>query len=65
MSEPFASRREVIFATVSDLVSEFVYYGRKEDEMLPRGAIGEAVAAGEISVDEIVAAFRSGLEEAL
>ncbi len=65
MSEPFESRREVILATVDDLVSEFLYYGRKEDQTLPRGAIEEAVAAGEISVDEIAAAFSAGLRETL
>lgn len=65
MSEPTRSRRALIFATVSDLVSDFLYYDRKEDEALPRGAIEDAVAAGEIAVDEIVEAFRSGLVSAL
>jgi len=56
-------RRKNIENTVEDLVSNFLYYDRKEDEDLPRGAIEEAVAAGEITVDEIVALFRKGVEE--
>lgn len=63
MSEPVRSRRDLIFATVSDLVGEFLWDGRKEDEELPRGAIEDAVAAGEVTVDEIVEAFRAGLTE--
>ena len=50
-----------IMATISDAVSCFLYYDRKEDSQLPRGAIEEAVERGEISVDEIVEAFRSEL----
>ena len=49
-------------ATVSDLVGGFMYYDRKEDEDLPRGAIEAAIAAGEITTDEIVAEFRRHLE---
>lgn len=59
------SRRLHIIATTSDLVGEFVYYGRREDEDLPRGAIEEAIAAGETSVDEICAVFRAYLEKGL
>lgn len=53
------TRRDNILNTISDLVSDFLYYDRKEDPTLPRGAIEEAVAAGEISIDEIVAKFRA------
>ena len=55
-------RREHIRARVSDLVSELMYYGRKEDEELPRGAIEAAVAAGEITTDEIVGLFAEELQ---
>lgn len=51
------SRRETILDTVSDLVSGFLYYDRKEDDDLPRGAVEEAIANGEITGEEIVAAF--------
>lgn len=46
-----------IHNTISDLVSNFLYYDRKEDESLPRGEIEKAVAAGEITVEEIIAYF--------
>lgn len=53
--------REIILDTVTDLVSDFMYYDRKEDEELPHGAIEGAVERGEITVDEIVEAFRDKL----
>ncbi len=52
------TRRDVIMATVSDLVGELLFYGRKEDEDLPQGEIEAAIEAGEVSVDEIVEEFR-------
>jgi hypothetical protein len=39
------------------MVGDLLYYNRKEDEDLPRGAIEAAVAAGEITKQEIVDAF--------
>lgn len=51
--------------TISDMVSNFLYYDRKEDEDLPRGAIEEAIEAGEISIREIVEAFRNELNRGL
>ncbi len=55
------SRRELILAVVSDAVTDLMYYDRKEDEELPRGAIEEAVAAGEITYEEMVDKFREEL----
>lgn len=65
MSKPPAewTRRDWILASVADLASSFMYYDRKEDEDLPRGAIEEAVAAGEISTEEIVEEFKVGLRK--
>lgn len=57
------TRRDLILATVGDLVGELLYYGRREDEDLGRGEIEEAIAAGEITVDEIVSRFREKVEE--
>lgn len=59
------TRKQNILATVSDLVANFAYYDRKEDEELPRGEIEEAIQKGEITIDEIVECFRKELEEAL
>ena len=57
--------RQAILAAVSDLVGEFLYYGRKEDKELPRGAIDGAVKRGVVTVDEIVERFRQRLLEGL
>jgi hypothetical protein len=53
--------KQIILDTVSDLVADFLYYGRKEDELLPRGVIEAAVTSGQITVDEIVEHFRAEL----
>jgi len=53
--------RQIILDTVSDLAADLLYYDRKDDEELPRGAIEAAVARGEITVDEIVEHFRAQL----
>jgi hypothetical protein len=55
------SRKEQIVATVQDAVSDFLYYDRKEDSLLPRGAIEEALKANEITVKDIVVAFETAL----
>ena len=47
--------------TISDLVADFLYYDRKEDQELPRGAIEDMVASGETSWDEIAAKFKEEL----
>lgn len=60
-----ASRRDIILACVSDMVTDLLYYNRKEDEELPVGAIEEAVAAGEVSVDEILKMFEENLRAGL
>lgn len=58
-------RKETLLDEISDLVSKFLYYDRKEDEELPRGAIEEMIEEGEITVDEIIDAFASELREGL
>ncbi|MES2155859.1 MAG: hypothetical protein V4510_12055 [bacterium] len=58
-----ARRRGRILSLVSDTVADLLYYDRKEDSTVPVGAIDAAVAAGEITVDEITAAFRAALIE--
>jgi hypothetical protein len=59
------SRRETIVDTVKDSVSDLLYYDRKSDEDLPRGAIEEAITAGEITADEIVQVFQAALAKGL
>lgn len=59
------SPKKLVLTTVEDLVSNFLYYDRKDDEELPRGSIEELIAQGEITVDEIVDRFRSELEKGI
>lgn len=59
------TRRQHILDTVDDLVTNFLYYDRKEDEELPRGAIEAAIQSGEISVIEIVSYFSDKLKDGL
>ncbi len=54
--------KQQILNTISDLVSDFMCYDRKEDEDLPRGAVEQAVKDGIITVDEIVNEFRKELK---
>lgn len=53
--------KEKILNTVTDLVSNFAYYDRKEDDELPVGAIEQAIKDGVITLDEIVNHFRDQL----
>ena len=45
------------------MVSNLLYYDRKEDNELPRGVIEKAIKNGIISVDEIVALFEKELKK--
>ena len=59
------SKRSIIINAVDDMVSGLLYYDRKEDEDLPRGAIELAIKDKDISVDEIAAFFKAKLIEGL
>jgi len=49
--------KEIIENTIEDLVSDFLYYDRKEDEELPKGEIEKAIKEGIITKEEIVNKF--------
>jgi len=53
--------KESILATTHDLVSNFIYYDRKDDEELPRGAIEQAIKDDATLLDDIVNTFRTEL----
>ena len=57
--------KQIILDTASDLMANFLYYDRKEDEDLPIGVIEQTIRDGEITVDEIVSIFRQGIEESI
>lgn len=52
-----------IIAVVDDMVSDFLYYDRKEDEDLPRGAIEKSIKNGDITITEIVSRFEQQLRQ--
>jgi hypothetical protein len=57
--------KEIIEGTISDLVSGFLYYDRKEDEELPRGEIERLLDEGVITAEWIVEKFAEKLREYL
>lgn len=59
------TRKQRILDLISDGVGRLMYYDRKEDDELPRGAIEEAVSKGEITLDEMVAEFANELRNNL
>jgi len=50
---------------VKDLSSSLLYYDRKEDEELGKGEIEEAVASGEVTIDEMADCFKANLVQGL
>lgn len=59
------NKRDLILGTIEDLISDFLYYDRKEDEELLRGDIEEAIKSGEITVEEMVEKFSNDLKKYL
>jgi hypothetical protein len=59
------TRKKLILNAIGTTVADFLYYNRKNDEDLPLDAIEAAITLGEITVDEIVGAFRQELTEGL
>ena len=57
--------KDLILNNVKDLVSNFLYYDRKDDEDLPRGVIQEQIQLGNIIIEEIVDTFREELTKKL
>lgn len=53
--------RKEIFAAVTDLVTDFLYYDRKEDESLSLDKIEEAVEDSIITIEEIIDHFAETL----
>ena len=64
-SSGIMDKKQAILDTVDDLVSNFLWYGRKEDEDLPRGEIEKAIKSGVISIKDITDKFEEELRELL
>jgi len=54
-----------ILNVLEDAISDFLYYDRKEDDVLPRRAIQQAVRDGVVTVDELAEKARSVLKSNL
>ena len=57
--------KDILIDTINDLVSDLLYYDRKEDEELPIGVIEKAVKDGDITVEQITETFKSKLVKTL
>ena len=57
--------KELIFNTIEDLVTDFLYYDRREDEELSVGYIELAIEENEITIDEIIKCFSDNLKKQL
>ena len=51
--------------TIIDMVSNLMYYDRKEDAELPVGEIQRMIEDGELTIDELVKAFDKELRTCL
>jgi hypothetical protein len=57
--------KKLILGTIDDMIADFLYYDRKEDDQLPQGAIERAIESGEITEQDIVDAFARSLRQGL
>lgn len=57
------TKRETAIAALTDLVSDFAYYDRKEDEELSSDDVRELLASGEITITNIAEVFERVLRE--
>lgn len=57
--------KQILEDTICDVVRDFVYYGREEDEDLPSGSIQRMVGCGDTSIEEITGVFKRELEKGL
>jgi hypothetical protein len=55
--------KQLVLDTISDLCSDFLYYDRKDDDELDIETLNRIVKTGEITIDEMVFAFRKHLED--
>lgn len=57
--------RDKILGYMEDMISDFLYYDRKEDEDMPRDYIEDAIKRGDLTIEEIVAEFDKQLRKGL
>ena len=59
---PTTERGQLILGLAKDNMLDFLVYDRKNCEQLSVGEVGQALAANEVTIDEILAVFREALE---
>ncbi len=58
--------KEKILTLARDVAGpDLLYYGRKDDEDMPRGAIEDAIQSGAVTADEIAAELAAGFKSYL
>ncbi len=57
--------KEQILGHITDLVANFLYYDRKEDEEMPDGFIESALENNLITIEDMVQKFETELRKAL
>lgn len=55
------TKKELVLATVEDMVTDFLHYDRDNDEDLEHGDIELLIESGELTVEEIVEKFKVSL----
>ena len=64
-NEEKIDKKLLIQGTLQDVVADFLFYDRKEDEELPAGSIQKAIAAGVTSIEEMARIVEGALRESL
>jgi len=59
------TRREIIVATLTDSVTDLLFYDRKEDESLPINDIEEAIQMGELTIEDMIEVWGNALGRGL
>lgn len=54
-----------VMDVISDMVSDFLYYNRKEDDILERGMIEDMVKRGDLTIEQMVSEFEKLLRKAI
>ncbi len=62
LKPPVKNLKKIILDRIDGLMSDFLYYDRKNDDELSMEQLNNSVASGEITVDEMVLEFQKYLE---
>ncbi|RDJ35118.1 MAG: hypothetical protein DWQ19_09800 [Crenarchaeota archaeon] len=57
------SKKEYALNVVEDLVANYLFYDRKEDEDLSRDDMEQLKSSGELTIQEVVDRFKEALEK--